>query len=458
MNVEEFEFNCMLFNQLMDLNRSHEAKEVLIYLVSEPKSSDVCDKYQDQINSLTKGYTDLMYVEYEQMLPLKPKEAMKTLSKTLNYTNSPIVFMGLSKCAVRLGLTDLARVYSAKAILAAKDDVSIDVSDLEELQAMIEHADKKYDSALSYMRASCQHNNCPDKQYKLAQYLIEDKQFSEGWSLYESRFIKKVSPAPYPDLGVPRWHLGTKAHKLLVHWEQGFGDTIMFSRFLPELTKHADEVYFAVRLPMKQLMSENFPMIKVVLDTNIPEDIDYHVPLMSLMKELCIQPSDISGKPYLDTRNIISCTYASQDKRVGLSWQGSVAGMPERNMDLIEFAPLLEKRKDLTFISFQKGFGLAAAEPLFQDLNILDMGSKLVDFHHTASVLKTVGLFITTDNCLANLAGALGVHTILLLHSEPEFRWMRANSKTVWYDSVEIIKQDKYGDWKSCVSKVLERI
>lgn len=447
MNIDEFELRYLMF--LADVKNSRSYLPNLEYMLEQPKSQEVVKVYGDKLQVLESTYADCLCKFGSECKD--PKEAFSYFSKALNYRNTPELLIDLARCLTQMNYLDLARAYCFRASLITPDHPK-----LLEVQSLIEHYSGNYSRAIDYLRKL--DSSDPDVNYRLSTYLIEERNFSEGWKLYESRFTKKNSPAPYPDFSVPRWDKFKPSGNLLVHWEQGYGDSIMFSRFLPLLKPYAKKIYFAVRQPMFRLMKQNFQDIHVILDDSIPEDVDYHLPLMSIMDALNIQPENIDGKSYLSLNESVSYYQRTPARKiVGFAWQGSPAGSPERNASLLDFEPLL-KRKDLSFISFQKGFGLAQAKPLFQDLNILDVGSGLEDFYSTAYALSGVDIVVSTDNCIANLAGALGIQTFLLLNKNSEFRWMHADKTTEWYDSVTIIKQDDFGDWSSCISELNSRI
>lgn len=445
MNIEEFELS---FLTAVDPHCKDLAVNLISRMVSEQHSPEVYSRHESELNMLKKSYAEMLIKRAIDLLPSDPLGALKDFISSLGYNSDSSVYVYISKCFIRLGSLD-----TAEHILHSIPDSCKDLLYVRTC-AELKHAKGDLDSAIKLLRPIS--SDDPDVQYQLATYLIKNKEFTEGWDLYSSRFSKLKNPVPYPKFEVPLWSKDKDPGVLLVHWEQGFGDTIMFSRFLPLLEPYCKSIYFAVRKPMVSLMQNNFPTIKVVEDTNIPSNIDYHLPLMSIMHALDIQIKDISGAKYLEPD--LPCPKIMPDRfKVGLSWQGSVAGMPERNMILQDFIPLLV-RKDISFFSFQAGIGLAQAKPLFKDLGLVDFGSDVTDFGSTAFSLSGMDLFISTDNCLANLAGALGVKTILLLNKNSEFRWMDATDTTPWYDSVSIIKQTSFGDWSDCIQRVLERI
>ena len=449
MNTDQFELNYLLLQEDIKTGEKEYLLPLLKELTSELYDPEVLAQYKDQIDAMKLVYVQLLLAKSKVLFEQKNyRESLKICSELLNLGATSEVFLRIAYNLSRLGYTDLALAY----LYRVNPTVSFEKAYFYEVGADVYNQKQQPDLAVSFMEKSLSYSYSKDKEYKLAGYKIAND--FTGWDLLESRFDKENAPAIYPKFDKPRWNIKQPKGKILVHWEQGFGDTIMFSRFLEKLRFYATKIYLAVRKPMLKLMQENFDFVSVVDAENLPSDYDYHIPLMSLMKELNITLNDVSGKSYLNakTQNI-----KSDKRKVGIAWQGSPAGMSERNMTLLDFE-FLFKRKDIQLYSFQKGVGFSSAAGLFQDLNLIDLGSTFKDFYDTACSLLSMDLFISTDNCLANLAGALGVPTILLLNHIPECRWMNAEEKTIWYDSIDIIKQKRNGDWSFCVEELNRRI
>lgn len=440
MNLFEFEVSCALIqNDLMQKNSDSVLQE-LSNLLNQSFDEEVRIIYSDFIESLERTYVTLLKSRSNELIDSRDYRSALNHLRVLNSYNSCIPKIAF--CFSRLGMPELAS--------SLMQDFDREDPYAWEVLADIFYAAEDYQNAIFSMNASLNLESTHDRLYKLATYSIANGDFDSGWALYESRFLKQNNPAPYPDLDKPLW-TGFKTKSLLVHWEQGFGDSIMFCRFLPLLRSYSENIYVADRSPLHRLLASNFDFIKVV-DPKDVSNLNYecHIPFMSLAKELGLSLEDIEGSSYLDAIPQILDTKAF---KVGISWQGAPAGLPERNMDLLDLAPVLNL-SNVQIYSFQKGLGLSSALPLFQDLNVIDLGSTFEDFYDTACALKSMDLFITTDNCLANLAGAMGVRTFLLLSKVPEFRWMNSRDKTVWYDSIQIFRQEKFNDWSDCVFRI----
>ena len=450
MNINEFEFNYFLLQKKLRGFRLDEALKLFDILLNSEFELKVWEIYREQIESLPIGYCSLLrmradlYKEENQV-----NGVLWCYSKLLKYEMNADVCLKISDCYTKLGLIDLAELYCIRA----ESYLEAPTSEFLDVLASICYKKFDFDKAIEFLNTSINMKPTEDKKYRLASFYITNKDFSH-LDLMESRFKKEHGPTQYPIVHKPKWNKLMPKGNLLIHREQGFGDMIMLSRFIPQLIPYVDKIYIATQEPMKRLLENNFDFAEVVSVDDLPEDYDYHLPIMSILGALEVDLPDIKGKKYLD---VIPTEVHSTKKKIGISWHGAPTGMPDRNLYLPELEPLL-RRDDVQIYSFQKGIGLDKMQETFKSLNIIDLGSKFKDFYDTASYMKSMDLIVSTDNCVANLAGALGIPTILLLSKYPEFRWMNTEDKTVWYDSMSIIRQTQYEDWTDCIQELATRI
>jgi ADP-heptose:LPS heptosyltransferase len=73
----------------------------------------------------------------------------------------------------------------------------------------------------------------------------------------------------------------------------------------------------------------------------------------------------------------------------------------------------------------------------------------------TAGIMRSLDLVISVDSMPAHLAGALGVPTWLLLHADPDWRWMRVREHSPWYPSMRLFRQPAPGAWEPVVARVI---
>ncbi|MDD3419901.1 MAG: tetratricopeptide repeat-containing glycosyltransferase family protein [Candidatus Gastranaerophilales bacterium] len=306
-----------------------------------------------------------------------------------------------------------------------------------------------------------------DDRFDYACLKIKMGDFEQGWKYYEYRFQKENGPTHYPQIKKPKWQgekIPTKT--LLVQYEQGFGDSIQFFRYLPQIKPLVSKIIFRVQNDLVDLFKINSSDIEIVgMDTPLEAiKFDYHTPLMSLPHILKIKKDDIpSTQGYIKADANKAQEYKKKvfnhdSLKIGISFQGSKDGNERRNIPLETFYPLTQL-SGVKVYSFQKGFGSEQLQNLPADVQMIDLGTGFRDFSDTAAALSNLDLFVTSDNGVFNLAASMGVKTFLLLNQDSEWRWFFDEEKTPWYDSVKIFKkQNEEDDWSLLMQKVVDEI
>jgi len=288
--------------------------------------------------------------------------------------------------------------------------------------------------------------------------------FEQGLRDYEHR--KALTPPlgrrPYAE---PEWRGDQDLHgkTLLLHHEQGFGDTLLFSRYARLAEARGAEVVLSVQAPLRRLMQTLSPTIRVIGEGERPEGFDLHAPLMSLPLAFGTTPQTIPAEPrYLASDDALRARWAARlpatgRRRIGLVWASNRENLQltQRSVGLEAMRPLLEV--DADWISLQKdpAPGEAAA---FTALGGLHLGDELEDFADTAALIDLMDLVITVDTSVAHLAGAMGRPVFILLAFNPDWRWLFDRSGSPWYPSARLFRQPAPGDWGSVISEVKEAL
>lgn len=322
----------------------------------------------------------------------------------------------------------------------------------------------RFDEAINCYKKLFELENLADDYFSYACLQIKLENFEEGWKYFDYRFKKTLDRTGYPMFDKPEWKgEDIKGKTLLVQYEQGFGDTLQFFRYIKMVEKLAGKVILRVQNSMTDLLQMNTDVTVVSENTPIKDiEFDYHVPMMSLpvifkTNKTNIPQSDTYLKADDNRINLFKEKVFNTDKKkVGISWHGALSGNPRRNIPLVCFKPIL-KREDCKFYSFQKGVSLKEVLSFSQD--IYNLGEVFDNFSETAAAMANLDYFITSDNCLVHLAGALGIKTFLLLNEDCEWRWFQDTESTPFYDSVKIIKKKHEGQsWEILIQKVLSEI
>jgi tetratricopeptide (TPR) repeat protein len=245
---------------------------------------------------------------------------------------------------------------------------------------------------------------------------------------------------------------------LLLHHEQGFGDTLMFSRYAKLAEARGAKVVLSVQTPLKQLMATLSSSIEVIGEGERPERFDLHAPLMSLPIAFGTTPQTIPAMPrYLASDEALRARWtarlpATGRRRIGVVWASNRENLEltQRSVGLAAMLPLLTP--DTDWISLQKdpAPGEAAA---FAAAGGVVLDEPLEDFADTAALLDLMDLVVTVDTSVAHLAGALGRPVLILLAFNPDWRWLTGRADSPWYPSARLLRQPAPGDWTSVISQ-----
>ncbi len=330
----------------------------------------------------------------------------------------------------------------------------------------------RHNEAIEYYRQTLRlkpdyaevHNN-------LALALLLCGRFAEGWKEYEWRLHPKIAAYPHR-YQTPRWDGSSFVGKrLLVHYEQGLGDSLQFVRYLPMAKARGGTVIFEARKPLIGLF-RGFEGIDELVEAqpNTPPDVkfDYHIPLLSLpgifATTLETIPADI---PYLHADAAKAEAWRGQfseaDLKIGLVWAGRPAKMNDglhlryRCCEPENFKPLA-KVKGVKFYGLQKGSAASESKKLAEILPITNLADQLEDFTDTAAVIENLDLVISVDTAVLHLAGMMGKEVWALLSFIPDWRWMLERTDSPWYPTVRLFRQKKWGDWDDVFRRLTEQL
>lgn len=313
-----------------------------------------------------------------------------------------------------------------------------------------------------------------ETEYFLSIALMRGKKYDKGLKLFESRMCKETAftlqNKSYPNLASEErlWKgENIKNKTIFVYYEAGFGDVIMFSRYLPLLKKRCKKLVFYPQKPLVPLFEYNGLGIDEIIEGYIPEqkmDFDVHTPMLSLPYLLGLKGNDIfeASNGYMVAKPELieeyRAKYFENDKfKIGIKWQGNTYYDVDRVIPAEAFEPLFDV-ENTKFYSFQTFEGSDDLKKLTPKFDITDIGAELVDFHQTAAALSNLDLVICNDTSLAHLAGALGIPCFVILPYEVNWRWHEDLSKCDWYDSLKLFRQKSVGDWNEVFKEVKDSL
>ena len=288
----------------------------------------------------------------------------------------------------------------------------------------------------------------------------------EGFAAFRARWDVPDSPIRMPDLPHPLWQGESLAgRRILVHCEQGLGDSLQFIRYAPLLAAEPARVTVLTPPALVRLF-RGIPGIEIAAAIPDADAYDCHVPLLCLPRLLGTELATIpAGIPYLapDPLQVrswaVQLAAASPRPRIGLVWAGAprtadpraFAVDRRRSLALAQLAPLAEVA-NLRFVSLQKGPPAGQTPP--PGLDLLDVTDELEDFADTAALIATLDLVIGVDTSVPHLAGALGKPVWLLSRYDGCWRWLRERTDSPWYPTMRLFRQPAPGDWDSVIREV----
>lgn len=312
-----------------------------------------------------------------------------------------------------------------------------------------------------YDRALAIDPDNPEIRRNRAQALLKRGDFREGWRDFEWRWKTEHFAHFRREWTKPRWSGQRLAGEtVLVHAEQGFGDSLQFARYLPMLADTGARVLVECPAPLAALLETVEGVDGVSFHGTPPPEHDYQIPMMSLPGVFETDFDNMPAMvPYLTVpesrrRHWRQRLGAETDTyRVGLVWKGSANHQRNRwrSPGLDEFQPLLAL-PDPNWFSLQKDDEAA-------DLAAFDGGGRLVplagdfsDFADTAAAIECLDLVITPDTAVAHLAGALGRPVWVVLPHASEWRWFENRADSPWYPTMRLFHQPDHGDWRGAIA------
>ncbi|MDO6387396.1 tetratricopeptide repeat protein [Uliginosibacterium sp. 31-12] len=289
--------------------------------------------------------------------------------------------------------------------------------------------------------------------------------FLEGWRLHEARW-QVDGFAAARNFSQPLWLGDTDlaGKTILLHGEQGFGDSLQFARYVPLVAARGARVLLEVRKGLRSLL-ESVAGVAEVIDAGDSLPIfDCHCPLMTLPLAFgtCLEsiPTEV---PYLGVsaeRNLCwreHLAHLPQGLKIGIAWAGNPAHRNDfnRSMPLASLEPLL--RSGAHFVSLQKA-PTEAERGLLVRFGVADFSAEINDFLDTAALIEQLDLVISVDSAAAHLAGALGKPLWLALPFVGEWRWLLDRVDSPWYPTARLFRQGSPGDWQGLVAQMRQAL
>tara|TARA_Y100001935_G_scaffold100872_1_gene83845 strand:- start:86 stop:1552 length:1467 start_codon:yes stop_codon:yes gene_type:complete len=350
-------------------------------------------------------------------------DALKLYKQKLKEKKNHLVFYNIGLLFSELGRTRIAKYYFNKCREIKKDD----------------------------------HTNL----FSLALCKLKLKDFENGFLLYENRF-KKQNPIElkFQHIKSPNFLSEIKDKKILIWDEQGLGDTLQFSRFVIDLLKFTDQITFVVNSKLSQILSGLDKNILVKSYDNLnSENFDYQIPLCSLPKYLDIKTTEEINFFSLKYINKFDNHLLLDNKKlnIGIAWSGNKEYFLDtyRSIPFKYFKNILNL-KDINFFKLSKDLRDEDKDKFTLYPNLIDLSKR--SLAEVSDYIKHLDLVISSDTSIIHLAGILNKKSILLLNYNSDWRWFDGINNTVWYPSVQVIKQSKFNSWNEVFTKLEKKL
>lgn len=299
-----------------------------------------------------------------------------------------------------------------------------------------------------------------EAQWNRAMLLLLLGDFERGWPAYEWRW-KDPSMRPFlREFTQPQWtgKESLAGKTVLLHAEQGIGDTLQFCRYVPQVANAAGHVILEALPALCALLAESFPMVEVVARGKPLPAFDLHCALGSLPLAFGTTLTSIPAPAtiHASDNNVRAWSARLEEKtapRIGIAWAGNPRHVNDarRSIALERLAPLLGEGFEFHALhnELRDAHGIRAQYP-----NLRLWTDALVDFAETAALVAHLDLVITVDTAVAHLAASMGKPVWILLPNVPDFRWLLGRTDSPWYPSVRLFRQPRRGDWESVVAEV----
>lgn len=305
----------------------------------------------------------------------------------------------------------------------------------------------------------------PGIRFDRALLLLRMGRFAEAWPDYEWRFKRPNWPQAYPHrIAAPRWDGAPfRGKTLLVHCEQGYGDTLQFARYLPLAKARGGRVLFEVPGPLVRLFRK-LPGVDEILELSAAaitrRPFDLHIPLLSLpglfgttldtvpanLPFIAPEPAKVSGWRQRLGDNTV---------KIGIVWAGSAWHHNDRQRSCpLSLFLQLARMPGIRLVALQKGEASEAVGLLPEGVPLVNAGPELQDFSDTADLVAALDLVITVDTAAAHLAAIMETPTWVVVPFPADWRWLLGREDSPWYPTLRLFRQTRRGCWQEVFTAV----
>ena len=289
--------------------------------------------------------------------------------------------------------------------------------------------------------------------------------YREGWREYEWRWRIPAFNEPARRFSAPMWNgESIESGTLLLHAEQGLGDTLQFVRYAPLAAARCASVVLECQPELVSLLQGTAGVQRVLARGESLPEFAAHAPLMSLPADFGTTLQDIPWNgPYVRAHaDKVAAWRGVLDAsgfKVGLVWAGRPQQWDDRKRSLsLDLLAPLSRAAGVVFHSLQVGEAAAQAANPPAGMRLVNLAPRIVDFADTAAIVANLDLVVTIDTSVAHLAGAMGIPVWVLVAYAPDWRYHLGRSDNPWYPSMRLFRQARDGDWPSAIEQLAEAL
>jgi len=430
------------------------------------------------------GLVDEARTSYERLIVLQPndakahsnlgntlvaqrrfKEAIQCFERAINISPAdPQVYMNWANALVGIGNINAAVDCLNQAIAIspgyaeASSNMGSALKALSKFAEAIEHFDRAIhlDPALA------------EAHWNKSLLFLLMGDLERAWVLYEWRWKIPGLMRNLADFPQPLWLgqsefgglEGLAGKTILVHSEQGLGDTLQFARYLPLVADCGARVIFELPAVLLGLLRGLNGVSEFVVKGQVPPPADFHCPLLSLPLAFKTTLESIpSPGPYLKADALKVKQWSERlglksRPRIGLVWSGNAQHKNDHNRSIPLELLLSQLPERFDWVSLQREVRDADRQALELHPSIRHFGTELADFTDTAALCELMDLVISVDTSVAHLSGALGRPTWVLLPNVPDWRWLLDRDDSPWYSCLKLYRQRETSEWGPVIVRV----